>query len=82
LRRNFRAWLNRHDGDGGDPERDVARRGIAGQERAAWCDRAGAYADVVAVAGDPLENVKLLENIAFVMKDGKVFKNDLAPVKQ
>jgi imidazolonepropionase-like amidohydrolase len=39
----------------------------------------GAYADVVAVVGDPLQNVKLLENVAFVMKDGKVFKNDLEP---
>jgi len=39
----------------------------------------GAYADVVALSGDPLENVKLLENVGFVMKDGKVFKNDLAP---
>ena len=37
----------------------------------------GAYADVVAVSGDPLENVRLLENVGFVMKDGKVFKNDL-----
>jgi imidazolonepropionase-like amidohydrolase len=37
----------------------------------------GAYADVVAVAGDPLANIKILENIQFVMKDGKVFKNDL-----
>ena len=37
----------------------------------------GAYADVVAVAGDPLANVKILENVGFVMKDGKVFKNDL-----
>ena len=39
----------------------------------------GAYADVVAVAGDPLMNVKILENVEFVMKDGKVFKNDLGP---
>jgi len=39
----------------------------------------GAYADIVALSGDPLENVKLLENVGFVMKDGKVFKNDLAP---
>ncbi len=37
----------------------------------------GAYADVVAVSGDPLANVKILENVGFVMKDGKIFKNDL-----
>ena len=37
----------------------------------------GAYADVVAVSGDPLNNVKVLDNIGFVMKDGKVFKNEL-----
>lgn len=37
----------------------------------------GAYADVVAVSGDPLANVKILEKVGFVMKDGKVFKNEL-----
>jgi imidazolonepropionase-like amidohydrolase len=42
----------------------------------------GAYADVVAVAGDPLANVKVLENVGFVMKDGKVFRNDLGMKKQ
>jgi imidazolonepropionase-like amidohydrolase len=41
----------------------------------------GAYADVVAVDGDPLANIKILENVGFVMKDGKVFKNDLLPKK-
>jgi len=41
----------------------------------------GAYADVIAVAGDPIENVKLLENVAFVIKDGKVFRNDLTAKK-
>ena len=39
----------------------------------------GAYADVVAVAGDPLADVKILESVGFVMKDGKVFQNDLGP---
>ena len=34
----------------------------------------GKYADVIAVAGDPLKNVSLLENVQFVMKDGKVYK--------
>jgi imidazolonepropionase-like amidohydrolase len=34
----------------------------------------GAYADVIAVDGDPLRDIKLLENVQFVMKGGKVFK--------
>jgi len=38
----------------------------------------GAYADVVAVTGDPLADVRILEKVDFVMKDGKVFKDDLA----
>jgi imidazolonepropionase-like amidohydrolase len=35
----------------------------------------GAYADVVAVSGDPLKDVNVLKNVGFVMKDGKVFKS-------
>ena len=35
----------------------------------------GAYADIVAVPGDPLADVKVLERVSFVMKDGKVFRN-------
>lgn len=34
----------------------------------------GKYADVVAVEGDPLKDVTLLENVQFVMKDGVVYK--------
>jgi len=37
---------------------------------------AGAYADIIAVNGDPLEDVKVLEKIRFVMKGGGVFKNE------
>jgi imidazolonepropionase-like amidohydrolase len=36
----------------------------------------GAYADVIAVAGDPLANVGVLEQVRFVMKDGKVFRSE------
>ena len=37
----------------------------------------GAYADMTAVAGDPLADINILKNVGFVMKDGKVFKNEL-----
>ncbi len=37
----------------------------------------GAFADVVAVTGDPLADIKILENVGFVMKDGKVFRNEV-----
>ncbi len=39
----------------------------------------GAFADIIAVSNDPLHDIKALENVQFVMKDGKVFKNDSSP---
>jgi imidazolonepropionase-like amidohydrolase len=36
----------------------------------------GAYADVIAVNGDPLKDIATLEHVRFVMHDGAVFKND------
>ncbi len=39
---------------------------------------AGNYADIIAVDGNPLENVPVLENIKFVMKGGVVARNDFA----
>ncbi|HLZ49150.1 MAG TPA: amidohydrolase family protein [Candidatus Acidoferrum sp.] len=38
----------------------------------------GAYADIVAVSGDPLKDVSELEHVQFVMHNGSVFKNQLA----
>jgi imidazolonepropionase-like amidohydrolase len=35
----------------------------------------GAFADIIAVSGDPLHDIKVLENVQFVMKDGQVFRS-------
>jgi imidazolonepropionase-like amidohydrolase len=48
-----------------------------------WKDKVGAlepghYADVIAVQGNPLENVKILESVSFVMKGGQIVRNDTA----
>ena len=35
---------------------------------------AGKIADVVAVAGNPLEDISVMEHVVFVMKDGVVYR--------
>jgi len=36
--------------------------------------KAGKSADIVAAAGDPLSDIKTLETVTFVMKEGVVYK--------
>jgi imidazolonepropionase-like amidohydrolase len=38
----------------------------------------GAWADVIAVGGDPLKDIRELERVSFVMKGGAVVKNELS----
>ena len=38
----------------------------------------GKFADIIAVAGDPLKDITEMQRVKFVMKGGKVIKNDLA----
>jgi imidazolonepropionase-like amidohydrolase len=37
----------------------------------------GKYADIIAVEGNPLDDVTVLERVGFVMKSGRVFKDEL-----
>jgi imidazolonepropionase-like amidohydrolase len=53
---------------------------IRAAELLGWGDRIGSiargkYADLIAVAGDPLADAGVLENVGFVMKGGKVVKD-------
>lgn len=46
-----------------------------------WSDKTGSlapgkWADIIAVQGDPLQDVKLLQHVKFVMKSGSVYKNE------
>jgi imidazolonepropionase-like amidohydrolase len=48
-----------------------------------WQDQIGSidkgkYADLIAVSGDPLADITELQRVKFVMKGGKVIKNDVA----
>jgi imidazolonepropionase-like amidohydrolase len=40
---------------------------------------AGKIADVVALPGDPTQNIRMTEKVFFVMKEGVVYRNDRAP---
>ena len=49
-----------------------------------WSDKVGSldpgkWADVVAVQGDPLADIKLLQHVSFVMKSGVIYKNEAQP---
>jgi imidazolonepropionase-like amidohydrolase len=42
---------------------------------------AGKFADLIAVTANPLERVEVLEHVLFVMKGGKVYKDELGAAK-
>ena len=36
--------------------------------------KVGNYADIIAVTGDPTQNIQVLQNVKWVMKDGTIYK--------
>ena len=49
---------------------------LLGLEREIGTIAVGKRADIVAVTGNPLANIQILQNLQFVMKGGRVFKRD------
>src|SRR5260370_20247715 len=67
------------------PVRALQGGTIVNAEALGWQDQIGSvdkgkYADLVAVSGDPLADITELQHVKFVMKGGKVIKNDATPV--
>jgi imidazolonepropionase-like amidohydrolase len=48
---------------------------LIGRSKDVGSIEAGKYADIIAVAADPLQDVRALENVGFVMKGGVVYKD-------
>lgn len=49
-----------------------------------WTDKvgsldAGKWADIIAIQGDPLSDVRLLQHVPFVMKGGVIYKDEAQP---
>lgn len=51
---------------------------LLGWENEVGSLKPGKYADIIAVEGNPVEDVNVLENVQFVMKGGIVYKNLLS----
>jgi imidazolonepropionase-like amidohydrolase len=66
-----------------DPAKVIQAGTMNNAEALGWQDQIGSvekgkYADLVAVSGDPIADITELQRVKFVMKGGKVIKNELA----
>ena len=69
------------------PARALQAGTLTNAEVLGWQDRIGSidkgkYADIIAVSGDPLADITELERVKFVMKGGKIIRNDLLPTSR
>ncbi len=53
-------------------------------EALGWQDQIGSiekgkFADLVAVSGDPISDITEVQRVKFVMKGGKIIRNDIEP---
>ena len=81
-RRSVATFVNLHKV--GVPALDVIRAVTSSAvEMLGWSDRIGTiepekFADLVAVSGDPVADIRELERVRFVMKGGQVIRNELS----
>jgi imidazolonepropionase-like amidohydrolase len=72
-------WMVKH---GMTPVAALQSATLVGSRMLGWQDQIGSigkgkYADIVAVSGDPVKDITEMQRVKFVMKGGKVIKNEL-----
>jgi imidazolonepropionase-like amidohydrolase len=72
-------WMVDH---GMTPAAAIQSATVVDAEMLGWQDRIGSlekgkFADMIAVSGDPLKDISELERVKFVMKGGKVVRDDM-----
>jgi len=73
-------WMVKH---GMTPAQAIQSATLTSSTMMGWQDKVGTlekgkFADVVAVSGDPLQDITELQHVKFVMKGGEVIKNEMA----
>jgi imidazolonepropionase-like amidohydrolase len=79
--------LNAHEVDvyvnqfGMSPLQGIQTGTINAADLMGWTDKIGTiepgkWADIIAIDGDPLKDVKILQHVSFVMKSGMVYKDE------
>jgi imidazolonepropionase-like amidohydrolase len=74
-------WMVRH---GMTAAQAIQSATATASQMMGWQDQIGSvekgkYADIIAVSGDPLQDITELQRVKFVMKGGEVVRNDLGP---
>jgi imidazolonepropionase-like amidohydrolase len=64
------------------PSQAIQAATTVAAEMMGWQDRIGSlekgkFADIIAVSGDPLQDIAELEKVKFVMKGGQVVRNEI-----
>jgi imidazolonepropionase-like amidohydrolase len=72
-------WLVKH---GMTPAEAIQTATLVNSQMLGWQDQIGSiergkYADIIAVSKDPLQDITELERVKFVMKGGKIIRNDV-----
>ena len=80
---DFEAFVTRA---GMSAARAIQSGTIVNAEAMGWADRVGSlekgkFADVIAVSGDPLTDITELQRVRFVMKGGRVVRDDLGAAR-